>query len=108
MKTILLNTFKQLNVLLTSTDKTTQTILRILAAVFGGYALTASVMAALALLLPWPKVDILFFLSFLPALIYPAALLWVFAVPTAQRAWRDVLLVTLAAAILAFVAARLS
>lgn len=108
MKTLLLNTYKQLSVLLTSTDKTTQTILRILAAVFGGYALTASVMAALALLLPWPKVDTLFFLSFLPALIYPAALLWVFAVPTAQRAWRDVLLVTLAAGILSLIAARLS
>lgn len=108
MKTLLLNTFKQLSVLLTSTAKTPQTILRILAAVFGGYALTASVMAALALLLRWPKVDTLFFLSFLPALIYPAALLWVFAVPTAQRAWRDVLLVTLAAGILSLIAAQLN
>lgn len=105
---IMIKSIHQLKKIATSTDKTTQTILRILAAVFGGYALTASVMAALALLLPWPKVDTLFFLSFLPALIYPAALLWVFAVPTAQRAWRDVLLVTLAAGILSLIAAQLN
>lgn len=102
------NSINQLKKLLTSTDKTTQTILRILAAVFGGYALTASVMAALALVLPWPKVDALFFISFLPALIYPAVLLWVFAVPTAQRAWRDLLIITLAFGLLALSAAWLS
>lgn len=101
-----INFICQLKKLAISTDKTTQTILRILAAVFGGYALTASVMAALALLLPWPKVDTLFFLSLLPALIYPAALLWVFAVPTAQRAWRDILIITLISGVLALTAAR--
>ncbi|WP_312562083.1 DUF3649 domain-containing protein [Anaerospora sp.] len=108
MSTTLLNTFKRLSELLSRTDKTTQTILRILAAVFGGYALTASVMAALALVLPVPKVDALFFISFLPALIYPAVLLWVFIVPTAQRAWRDLLIVTLAFGLLALSAAWLS
>lgn len=107
MNTVI-NSIHQLKKLATSTDKTTQTILRILAAVFGGYALTASVMAALALVLPWPKVDALFFISFLPALIYPAVLLWVFSVPTAQRAWRDLLIVTLACGLLALAAAWLS
>lgn len=104
MNTVI-NSIHQLKKLLTSTDKTTQTILRILAAVFGGYALTASVMAALALVLPWSKVDALFFISFLPALIYPAVLLWVFVVPTAQRAWRDLLIITLAFGLLALSAA---
>lgn len=104
MNTVI-NSIHQLKKLLTSADKPTQTILRILAAVFGGYALTASVMAALALVLPWPKVDTLFFISFLPALIYPAVLLWVFVVPTAQRAWRDLLIVTLAFGLLALSAA---
>jgi len=107
MNTVI-NSIHQLKKLATSTDKTTQIILRILAAVFGGYALTASVMAALALVLPWPKVDALFFISFLPALIYPAVLLWVFAASTAQRAWRDLLIVTLACDLLALAAAWLS
>lgn len=104
MNTVI-NSIYRLKKLLTSTDKITQTILRILAAVFGGYALTGSVMAALALVLPVPKVDALFFISFLPALIYPAVLLWVFVVPTAQRAWRDLLIVTLAFGLLALSAA---
>lgn len=104
MNTVI-NSIYRLKKLLTSTDKITQTILRILAAVFGGYALTASVMAALALVLPVPKVDALFFISFLPALIYPVVLLWVFVVPTAQRAWRDLLIVTLAFGLLALSAA---
>jgi len=104
MNTVI-NSIYRLKKLLTSTDKITQTILRILAAVFGGYALTASVMAALGLVLPVPKVDALFFISFLPALIYPAVLLWVFVVPTAQRAWRDLLIITLAFGLLALSAA---
>ena len=75
--------------------KQTQICLRILAAVFGGYALTSGILATLALCLPWPKVDTLFFLALLPAFIALAALLWSFAAPSAQRAWRDILIATL-------------
>ena len=90
---------------LNRTDKTTQTILRILAAVFGGYLLTCSVLAALALLLPWPKADILFFSVLFPPLTYLAAVLWAFAAPTAQRAWRDLSSVILICGLLALGAA---
>lgn len=105
MNTVQLATVKQLRALLNRTDKTTQTILRIIAAVFGGYALTSSLLTVLALLLPWPKVDTLFFTALLPALIYPAVLLWIFAAPTAQRAWRDLLTVILICGVLALIAA---
>ncbi|QDR82930.1 hypothetical protein [Sporomusa termitida] len=99
------NSVRRLRELLAGTDPVTQTVLRILAAVFGGYALNASVLTALALLLPWPKVEILFFTALFSALIYPAVLLWVFAAPTAQRAWRDLLNVILLSGLLALVAA---
>lgn len=96
---------QRLKELLAGTDKTTQTILRIAAAVFGGYVLTSSFLAALALLLSWPKADIFFFSTLFPALVYPAAVLWTFAAPTAQRAWRDLLAATLLFGILALLAA---
>ncbi len=51
MNATTLEAFKWLIELLAGTDNTTQTILRILAAVFGGYALTSSRLAALVLLL---------------------------------------------------------
>ncbi|WP_144352310.1 hypothetical protein [Sporomusa termitida] len=105
MNTVIPSFIQWLKQTLTATDKTTQTSLRILAAGFGGYALTTSVQAALALLLPWPKVDTLFFCALLPALIYPAALLWIFAAPSAQHAWRGVLTGTLFCGILALIAA---
>lgn len=90
---------------LCSKSRTVQTVLRSIAAVFGGYALTVIMPAALALLLPWPKVDALFFTALLPALIYPAVLLWVFAAPTAQRAWWNLLVVLLLCGSLALIAA---
>lgn len=58
MNTAIHKAFKRLKELLAGTDKTTQIILRILAAVFGGYALTSSILAALVLL-PWEKADAL-------------------------------------------------
>ncbi len=88
-----------------SNSKTTQTILRILAAVFGGYALTASMLAALVLLLPWAKADALFFSVLFPPFFYTGALLWAFGASTAQRAWRNLLVVTFFCGFLALVAA---
>ena len=105
MKTSILDAIICLREFFSRSDTTTQTILRIVAAVFGGYALTSSLLTALALLLPWPKVDTLFFTALLPALIYPAVLLWIFAAPTAQRAWRDLLTVILICGVLALIAA---
>jgi hypothetical protein len=45
MNTAIHKAFKRLKELLAGTDKATQIILRILAAVFGGYALTSSILA---------------------------------------------------------------
>lgn len=95
MNTLLLESIHRLKEFSAITNKPGQIILRILAAVFGGYALTNSMLAALALLPPWQKVDALFFSSLFPALSYPAAVLWAFAASTAQRAWRDLSAITL-------------
>lgn len=105
MNMTILNSIQQIKKTLTSTDPTNQIILRILAAVFGGYALTNSALAALALLLPWPKVDILFFSVLLPPFFYLAAILWSFGAPTVQRAWRDLLTAILCSGLLALIAA---
>lgn len=85
---------------------TQQTILRIFAAVFGGYALTYSVLAALALLLPWARVDVVFFSALFPGILWLGALLWAFAAPTAQRALRDLFGAAAFFSILALVASR--
>jgi hypothetical protein len=103
MNMIILNSIQRLKS--AATDPTNQIILRILAAVFGGYALTNSALAALALLLPWPKIDILFFSVLFPPFLYLAAILWSFGAPTAQHAWRDLLTAILCCGLLALIAA---
>lgn len=80
--------------------------MRILAAIFGGYALTYSTLAALTLLLPWSRVDVVFFSALFPGLLWLGALLWAFAAPTAQRALRDLLGAAAFLGILALVASR--
>jgi hypothetical protein len=82
----------------------TQSILRILAALIGGYASTYSLMAALVLLLPLPQADVVFLSMLFPCIFYLAAVLWAFGAPTAQRAWRDLLIVTVVAGGLALAA----
>lgn len=102
MKELLLDSIHRLKAFSATTNKPGQVFLRILAAVFGGYALTNSMLAALALLPRWPKVDALFFSSLFPALIYPAAVLWAFAAVTAQRAWQVLASITLVCGLLVF------
>ena len=75
-----------------------------LAALVGGYGVTYSALAALALLLPWPRVDVVFFSALFPGVFWLGALLWAFVAPTAQRAWRDILRVTIFCSILAVAA----
>jgi len=82
-------------------DEPVQTLLRILAATVGGYILTYSSLGALALLLPWPRVDIVFFSALFPSLIWLGTFLWAFSAPTAQRAWRNILRATVFCTILA-------
>ncbi|MDF2569067.1 MAG: hypothetical protein K0R55_671 [Sporomusa sp.] len=83
--------YLQMKDLLQSPAQPVQVILRILAAVVGGYWLTYSCLTALALLLPWPRLNVVFFSALFPALFYLGTLLWAFAAPTAQRAWRDIM-----------------
>lgn len=97
-----INVVRRLGELLNSTDQTTQTILRIVAAIFGGYVLTGSVLAVLALALPWPKVEVLFFSILFPPLTYLTAVLWAFGAPSARRAWRDLAFTVLFCGALAF------
>jgi hypothetical protein len=104
MMTLIHHSIRWFKETLTSTDPLDQTILRIIVAVFGGYALTATFLAALSLVLPWPKADILFFSLLFPPLTYLAAVLWAFAAPTALRAWRDLSMATLANGIVAICA----
>ncbi|WP_378956488.1 hypothetical protein [Pelosinus sp. sgz500959] len=99
----ILNSIRQLKEFSASTNKTGQVILRILAAVLGGYGLTYSTLAALAILLPWPRVDVVFFSALFPSLVWLGGILWAFAAPTAQRAWRDMLGATAFCSLLAMV-----
>jgi hypothetical protein len=105
MKSALMKSYLWINEILQNPAQPTQTILRVLAAVLGGYALTYSALAALALLLPWPRVDVVFFSALFPSIFWLGALLWAFAAPTAQRAWRYILRATAFCGILALVAA---
>ena len=82
-----------------------QTILRIVAAIVGGYLLTYSTLAALALLLPWPRADVVFFSALFPSIIWLGTLLRAFAAPNAQRACRDIFGVSAFCGIVAVVAA---
>ncbi len=95
---------RELKLRLAGQDKTTQTVLRILAALAGGYTLLLSTTMALVLLLPLPKADALFFTSLLPAILYPALLIWTFSGATAQFIWHRLLCATLGCTILIIIA----
>lgn len=63
---------------------------RALAAVVGGYALTAIATFALAVSLPLSKAEASLTATMLSFLIYTCAVLWVFATRTAWRAWAGI------------------
>lgn len=71
---------------------------RIVAALFGGYALAAlSSVAALALPVSWPEAAFTgLMFSFW---VYTVAVVWVFAVRSAQRAWLGLLVAALVLAV---------
>ncbi|SNR79928.1 Protein of unknown function [Methylobacillus rhizosphaerae] len=60
---------------------------RILAAVVGGYALTAAIAILLALVWPIPKAEAVLASTMLSFVIYAAVVIWVFATRSAARAW---------------------
>lgn len=64
---------------------------RVLAAVFGGYAIAAASTAALALHLPLVRVDAVIAATLSSFIFYAFAVMWAFAARTAIRAWLGLL-----------------
>ncbi len=60
---------------------------RAVAAILGGYALTALATFALAIFLPLSRAEASMTATLLSFLIYTCAVIWVFATRTAWRAW---------------------
>ncbi|MFV0680235.1 DUF3649 domain-containing protein [Ottowia sp.] len=65
---------------------------RALAAVFGGYALAALTSVALALWLPLARAEAVTWGMLASFVVYPCAVMWVFAARSAARAWWGLLL----------------
>lgn len=63
---------------------------RAIAAIFGGYAVTALATAVLALMLPLVRVDAAMTATLLSFVIYTCAVLWVFAARSAFKAWMGI------------------
>lgn len=60
---------------------------RAIAAILGGYAVTAITIALLSLALPMARVDAVMTATLLSFTVYTCAVLWVFAARDALRAW---------------------
>ena len=65
---------------------------RALAAIVGGYALASACAAALAVVLPLPRVDATLAATLSAFMVYACAVLWVFAAHSAGRAWAGLLI----------------
>lgn len=66
-------------------------VARAVAAIGGGYLLTASATTLLAILLPASRADATIIGTMLSFAIYACAILWVFATRSALRAWAGIL-----------------
>lgn len=64
---------------------------RALAAIGGGYAVSALAVAALAIGLPGREVDRVVAATLTGLVVYPCAVMWCFATRTALRAWLGLL-----------------
>lgn len=64
---------------------------RALAAIIGGYALTALATFALAIFLPMSRAEASMTATLSSFLIYTCVVIWVFATRTAWRAWAGIL-----------------
>lgn len=65
---------------------------RAIAAILGGYALTALATALLAVSLPMARIDAVLTATLLSFTVYTCAVLWVFAARSALRAWIGIVL----------------
>lgn len=68
---------------------------RAVAAIFGGYALTAAAIALLAIWLPLARAEAVLTATMLSFALYAAAVIWVFAARSAWRAWFGMLVPTI-------------
>lgn len=68
---------------------------RVIAAAFGGYALVNLSNLALSYVLPVPQNQGLLFAMMISFFFYTGAIIWVFAVRTATKAWLGLLAVAL-------------
>jgi hypothetical protein len=80
--------------------------LRALIAIFGGYALAATIAAALALWLPIARVEAVLTATMSGLIVYPCAIMWCFAARTPQRALGGLLLAALPFALLLAIGAQ--
>ncbi|WP_129776739.1 DUF3649 domain-containing protein [Peristeroidobacter soli] len=64
---------------------------RALAAILGGYALTALAITALAIFLPMSRAEASLTATLLSFLIYTCVVIWVFATRSATRAWLGII-----------------
>jgi hypothetical protein len=60
---------------------------RVAAAAFGGYALATALSILLSYVLPMPKAQAVLTGVLISFVVYTIAIIWVFAVRTAARAW---------------------
>jgi hypothetical protein len=63
---------------------------RAVAAIFGGYLVASTGTALLARLLPMARADAVVLATMLALVIYPCAVMWVFATSSVRRAWLGV------------------
>lgn len=66
---------------------------RALAAIGGGYGVTAAATSLLAVLLPLPRADAAIIGTMLSFALYACAVIWVFSTRSAARAWTGMLVV---------------
>ncbi|MBB5367942.1 MULTISPECIES: hypothetical protein [unclassified Janthinobacterium] len=65
---------------------------RVLAAIFGGYALTSGVAVLLAAVLPMSRAEAVLTATLSAFVIYTCAVIWVFSVQDLRRVWMGMLL----------------
>jgi hypothetical protein len=80
--------------------------LRALFAIFGGYALAATIAAALALWLPIARVEAVLTATMSGLIVYPCAIMWCFAARTPPRALGGLVLAALPFALLLAIGAQ--
>lgn len=81
---------------------------RAVAAIGGGYVLTAIASALIAVALPLPRADAVTLATLLSFVVYTCVILWVFATTSALRAWIGVLAASGVLGALLWMAGRMS